>query len=196
MRRALCGPMDEFGCAAALAAMGTALIGPCTRRRLASSMQRIACPERDDWRATAEACGFRFSYHRRRTLLGRARLLRIHARRNRAADRGADRRDRCDVPRTGRPRGRGRTLSAPAEDTGSVLAADLAKAGIATRPASMAGSISVLTAMARQSCWNIMPIHRPRFSRRRFFNGPGSNRRSSGASFPPAPTSSTRSTNA
>ena len=66
------------------------------------------------------------------------------------------------------------SISAPTEDTGSILAADLAKAGSATKAASMAGSTSVSTGAVRQNCWNITPIRRPRFSRRRCFNGPGS----------------------
>ena len=64
-----------------------------------------------------------FSHHRRRALLGRTGLLRVHARRDRTADRGAHRRDRGDVPRTGRPRDQRRKISAPVEDTRSVLAA-------------------------------------------------------------------------
>ena len=96
------------------------------RRRLLrrlNFMQRIPCPERDDWRATAESIGLHFSHHRRRALLGRTGLLRVHAERDRTADRGAHRRDRGDVPRTGRPRDQRRKISAPVENTRSLLAA-------------------------------------------------------------------------
>ena len=48
----------------------------------------------------------------------------------------------------------------------------------------MAGSTSVSTGAVLRNCWNITRTRRPRSSRRRCFNGPGSSRRSSGASFP------------
>ena len=48
----------------------------------------------------------------------------------------------------------------------------------------MAGSTSPSTDTVRRSCWNTMRIRRPRSSRPRCFNGPGSNRRSSGSIIP------------
>ena len=48
----------------------------------------------------------------------------------------------------------------------------------------MAGSTSVSTGEGRQNCWNTTRIRRPRSSRRRCFNGPGSSRRSSGSIIP------------
>jgi glutathionylspermidine synthase len=65
-------------------------------------MQRIPCPERDDWRTTAEGMGFTFHtidgepYWDERAYYGFT-LSEI------AADRDAYRRDRGDVPRPGRP---------------------------------------------------------------------------------------------
>src|ERR1700684_4072376 len=66
----------------------------------------------------------RFSYHRRRAVLGRARLLRLYARRNRRPDRDADRRNRRDVPRTLRFRDRRRAAFEATADTRGVLAMD------------------------------------------------------------------------
>ena len=81
--------------------------------------------EREDWRTTAEACGFDFHYLvDGERYLGRTRLLCLHTRGNRKSDRDPDRRNRCDVPRSRRPRGRQRIRAAPPEDSGSVLAAD------------------------------------------------------------------------
>ena len=50
----------------------------------------------------------------------------------------------------------------------------------------MAGSISASTGEAPRNCWNTTRIRRPRSSRRRSFNGRGSNRGSSGISSPHA----------
>ena len=159
-------------------------------------MQRITCPERDDWRPTAEQTGFDFhTIDGERYWDERAYYAFTLDEIEREIE-GAHRRNRRDVPRTRRPRGRRRTHPAPAEDTGSVLAADLATAGTTTRAASTAGSTSPSTGADRRSCWSIMRTRRPRSSRRRCFNGPGWNRRSSGASPPRAPTSSIRSTSA
>ena len=90
-------------------------------------MQRIACPERDDWRATAESAGFDFHTIDGERYWDERAYYAFTLEEIERSDRGADRRDRRDVPRTGRPRDRRRKISAPAENTGSLLAADLRK---------------------------------------------------------------------
>ena len=91
----------------------------------AAMMQRIVCPERDDWRATAESAGFDFhTIDGERYWDERAYYAFTLDEIEREIE-APTARDRRDVPRTGRPRRRRRRVSAPAEDTGSVLAADL-----------------------------------------------------------------------
>src|ERR1700752_1733349 len=75
----------------------------------------------------------RLPHHRRRALLGRARLLRFRAGGDRTPDRDADRRDRRDVPRACRQGHRGRRISAATENPGDVLVADIGQ--LARRPA-------------------------------------------------------------
>ena len=78
------------------------------------------------------------------------------------------------------------------EDPGGVLDADRRELA-ARRPQPLRPARPALRrTVVLQSCWNTTPIRRPRSSRPRCFNGPGSNRRSNGASFRRAPTSSTR----
>ena len=82
-------------------------------------MQRIVCPERDDWRTTAESAGFDFhTIDGERYWDERAYYAFTLDEIERGIE-GADRRDRRDVSRTGRPRDRRRKLSAAAENTGA-----------------------------------------------------------------------------
>ena len=100
---------------------------PCAWRRLAIVDASYRLPRARRLARHRGRLRIRFSYHRRRTLLGRARLLRVHAGTDRTADRNADRRHRRHVPRTGRACDRRRKISAAIENTASVLAADLGK---------------------------------------------------------------------
>ena len=69
-------------------------------------MQRIVCPERDDWRTTAESAGFDFhTIDGERYWDERAYYAFTLDEIERGIE-GADRRNRRDVPRTGRPRHR------------------------------------------------------------------------------------------
>ena len=116
--RALPIPARTARSAAASARSGTPSASPAAEFHAAHPLprtRRLACHRRRR--------RLHFSHHRRRALLGRTGLLRVHAERDRTADRGAHRRDRGDVPRTGRPRDQRRKISAPVENTRSLLAA-------------------------------------------------------------------------
>ncbi len=60
----------------------------CLRRRLTSFHAAHFMPRTQRLARHRASRRIRFSHHRRRALLGRARLLCVHARRNRTADRG------------------------------------------------------------------------------------------------------------
>ena len=87
-------------------------------------MRRVACDERADWLDIAEQTGLHVPHHRRRALLGRARLLRLHAGADRARHRGADGGARRDVPRAGRARRRRRAHAEDPADSAGVLELD------------------------------------------------------------------------
>ena len=139
----------------------------------------------------------RVSHHRRRALLGRARLLRASRSKEIERDIEAPTAELDgDVPRARRPRDRRRTHPAPASHSGAVLDLRSRRAGSAATRASTAGSTCATTGRGRRSSWNTTPTRRPRCSRPRCSSGRGSNRRSSGRSFPQAPTSTIRCTSA
>ena len=67
-------------------------------------MQRIPCPERDDWRATAESIGFTFHTIDGERYWDERAYYAFTLNEIERRIEGAHRRDRSDVPRTGRPR--------------------------------------------------------------------------------------------
>ena len=88
-------------------------------------MQRLACPERDDWRMTADETGFDFHTIDGERYWDERGYYAFTLDEIETRDRGADGRDRRHVPRTGRLAVDDEEVSAPPEDPGSVLAADI-----------------------------------------------------------------------
>ena len=158
---------------------------PGDRRHRAEPMQRVACDERADWRVTAGEDRLRLSHHRRRALLGRARLLRVHARADRARPRSADRRARrpCAASSSARAVADERMHGSPAHSRGRTGTGSRRASSAATR-ASTAASTCATTARARRSSWSTTPTRRPRCSRPACFNGNGSRTRSRGGIVP------------
>ena len=90
-------------------------------------MQRIVCPERDDWRATAESAGFDFhTIDGERYWDERAYYAFTLDEIEREIEAPTGEIDAMCLELVGHA-DRRRRISAPAEDTGSVLAADLGK---------------------------------------------------------------------
>ena len=77
-------------------------------------MQRIVCPERDDWQQTAEQCGFAFHTIDGERYWDERAYYAFTLDEIERGDRDADRRDRRDVPGARRPRDRRRTPFAAA----------------------------------------------------------------------------------
>ncbi len=69
------------------------------------TMKKIHCAERPDWKQTAEEPRLHVPHHRRRAVLGRKRVLPVHARADRKRSGGPDHRTARDVHGSGRPRG-------------------------------------------------------------------------------------------
>ena len=128
-------------------------------------MQRIACDERADWREKADAGRLHLPHHGRRALLGRARLLRLHAEGDRAA---TSRRRPASSMRCAANWWRARSRRAHAQGAahpGALL--DLHRGKLeARRPEPLWPLRSLATTgRARRSCSNTTPTRRPRCSR-------------------------------
>ena len=127
------------------AAISPARPRPCAWRRLAGQMRRIACPERDDWRATAETAGFDFhTIDGERYWDERAYYAFTLDEIERQIEAPTGEIDAMCLELVGRAID-DEAIPAAAEDTGSVLAADPRKLA-SRRASSMAGSISVSAA--------------------------------------------------
>ena len=148
-------------------------------------MQRIACPERDDWRANAEQRRLRLPHHRRRALLGRARLLRLHAGRDRARHRSADRRTRRACAASwSRARSTTSACCSALRIPEAFWTLDRRKLEARRRQPLWPFRSAATTDRDRRSCSNTMPTRRPRCSRPRCFNGRGWSRRWSASIIP------------
>ena len=158
-------------------------------------MQRIVCPERDDWRTTAELIGFDFhTLNGERYWDERAYYAFTLDEIERRIEAPTGEIDAMCLELVGRAMSDEkylRRLKLP-----EAFCRCCPRAGTATMPASTAASTSAMTAGARRNFWSTTRIRRPRSSKRRSFSGRGSNRRSSATSSRSAPTSSIRSTNA
>ena len=155
------------------------------RRRLAScSMQRIACPERDDWRTTADAPGSIFTPSTASAIGTNAPITPSRSTKsNGRSKRRPARSMRCASNWSAASIGDERYLRR-LKIPETVLAADLRELAPRRSQPLWPARSRVSTAGAPRNCSNTTPIRRPRFSRRRCFNGPGSNRRSSGSIIP------------
>ena len=90
-------------------------------------MQRIVCPERDDWHATAEGSGFDFHTIDGERYWDESAYYAFSLGEIEQEIEAPTAEIDAHVPRTRQPRDRRRKIPAPPENTGSVLAADLGK---------------------------------------------------------------------
>jgi glutathionylspermidine synthase len=158
-------------------------------------MQRIPCPERDDWRATAEGVGFTFH-----TINGErywdesayyAFTLNEIERRIEGPTGEIDAMCLELVGRAIKDEKYLRRLKIP-EAFWPLLSESWRR-----RDASLYGRLDLsYDGWSPRNSWSTTRIRRPRSSKRRFFSGPGSNRRWSATSSRSAPTSSIQSMSA
>ena len=167
-----------------------------TRGRHAEPLERHTIEPRPGWQQTVEEQGLDLPAHplpRRlpAPLLGRERVLRLHAPRDRGAG-GGRRGTPPHVPGGGRAHRRPRTASPTSASPTRASSRRSPRPGAAapnSRP-STAASTSATTAPARPSCWSTTPTPPPRWSR------PPPPVVLDGGTLPRAPTSGTPSTNA
>ena len=163
--------------------------------RLERSMQRIVCPERDDWRATAESAGFDFhTIDGERYWDERAYYAFTLDQIERGIEEPTAEIDAMCLELVGHAiddENYLRRLRIP-EAFWPLISESWHR-----DDASLYGRLDLsFDGRIRRNCWSITPTPRPRFSKPRSFSGPGSNRRSSATSSRSAPTSSIRSMNA